>query len=396
MPGPFAVPGSDRITYDVCSLTATAPRAETNGRGLRGASTANRKRNLGDIRILLCADTHLGFDEPIRPRVERRRRGADFFDNFQRVLDDARNRRVDLVIHGGDLFFRSRVSPPIVDRAYRMLLSLAAHGIPVLIVPGNHERSVLPSSLFLSHPNIHVFARPETLVFDLTGTKIAVTSIPCERDDVRRRFRSMLDMTGWADVDCDARFLCLHQAIEGARVGPSDFTFRSGRDVVRMADLPAEFDAVLAGHIHRAQVLSRRRPDGTSMPVLYPGSVERTSFAEMREPKGYLDLTLGRAPGPGRRRLTFDFVPLPTRPMHDLVLGPGLEDPGEARAFLRSQLALLDPHSIVRLRWADGVPFEARSALTGALLREVTPTTMNLTSGGAIFAARTCARNTLG
>lgn len=349
-------------------------------------------RNLGDIRILFCADTHLGFDEPIRPRVQRRRRGPDFFDNFQRLLDAARDRRVDLVIHGGDLFFRSRVPPPIVDRVYRMLQSFAAHGIPVLIVPGNHERSVLPSSLFLSHPNIHVFVRPETRVFDLTGTKVAVTGIPCERDDVRRRFRPVLDRTGWADVDCDVRFLCLHQAIEGARVGPSEFTFRSGNDVVRMADLPSEFDAVLAGHIHRAQVLSRRRPDGTSMPILYPGSIERTSFAEMREPKGYLDLTLGGAPGPGRRHLAFDFVLLPARPMHDLVLGPGLDDPGEARAFLESRLALLDPDSVVRLRWADEVPFEARSAVTGALLREVTPTTMNLMLGGAFFAVRSSTR----
>jgi DNA repair exonuclease SbcCD nuclease subunit len=352
-------------------------------------------RNLGDIRILLCADTHLGFDEPMRPRVERRRRGPDFFDNFKRVLDHARDRRVDLVIHGGDLFFRSRLPAPIVDRVYGMLLGLAADGIPILIVPGNHERSLLPSSLFLNHPNIHILARPETRVFDLRGTKVAVTGIPCERVAVRQRFRSLLDMTGWVDVECDARFLCLHQAVEGARVGPSDFTFRSGADVIRMADLPSAFDAVLAGHIHRSQVLSRRRPDGTSMPVLYPGSTERTSFAEMREPKGYLDLTLGGDSGPGRRHLTFDFVPLPARPMHDLLLGPGLDNPDETRAFLKSQLARLDPHSIIRIRWADGVPLEARSAVTGALLREVAPPTMNVELGGAFSAARSGDRRAL-
>ena len=167
-----------------------------------------------------------------------------------------------------------------------------------MIVPGNHERSVLPSSLFLTHPNIHVFTRPETRVFELAGTRVAVTGIPCARDDVRRRFRSLLDRTGWAGEACDVRFLCLHQAIEGAQVGPSDYTFRSGADVIRMADLPPEFDAVLAGHIHRAQVLSHRRPDGTSMPVVYPGSIERTSFAERREPKGYFDLTVGGIPTP--------------------------------------------------------------------------------------------------
>jgi DNA repair protein SbcD/Mre11 len=299
-------------------------------------------RHQEDVRILLCADTHLGFDEPVRPRVERRRRGTDFFDNFQRVLDSARDRRADLVIHGGDLFFRSRVPPSIVDRVYRMLLRFAAHGIPILIVPGNHERSVLPSSLFLSHPNIHVFTQPETQVFDIMGTRIAVTGIPCARDGVRRQFRSLLARTDWAEAACDARFLCLHQAIEGAQVGPSNFTFRSGDDVIPIAELPSAFDAVLAGHIHRAQTLFHRRPDGTSMPVIYPGSTERTSFAEMHEPKGYFWLTVGGSPDNGqRRRMTYEFVPLPARPMHKVVLGPGLNDTREARAFLKPRLAML-------------------------------------------------------
>ncbi len=310
----------------------------------------------GDIRILLCADTHLGFDEPIRPRVERRRRGADFFANFQRVLDEARTRRVDLVVHGGDLFFRSRVPGRIVDRVYAMLRAFAEGGIPILIVPGNHERSVLPTSLFLSHPNIHVFAEPETKLFDVAGTRIAFTGIPSVRGHVGRRFRSLLASTRWAESACDVRFLCLHQTVEGARVGPADFTFRAGEDVVSIADIPCEFDAVLAGHIHRRQVLKRPRPDGTSVPVVYPGSIERTSFAERLEPKGFYDVTIHAPPGEGavdsggagdsagaagpaaapgrpesalpkRRRLTLAFLELPTRPMHDLDLDPGLRTP---------------------------------------------------------------------
>jgi len=336
-----------------------------------------------DLRILLCADTHLGFDEPVRPRVERRRRGPDFFATFQRVLDRAREIRADLVVHGGDLFFRSRVPPAIVDRVYRMLWSLADDGIPLAIVPGNHERSVLPSSLFLSHPNLHVFLRPETRVLDLRGTKVALTGIPCARDGVRGRFGALLAAADWAGTPGDARFLCLHQAIEGAQVGPADFTFRAGDDVVRMADLPPEFDAVLAGHIHRAQILFRRRPDGTTMPVLYPGSTERTSFAEMREPKGYFELSLRGVPGPGRRSLAYAFTPLPARPMREIVLGPEIRDPGAARAFLQAQFALLEPDAVVRLRWAEAVPFDARNAVTGALLREIAPPAMNLELGGA-------------
>jgi hypothetical protein len=53
-------------------------------------------------------------------------------------------------------------------------------------------------------------------------------------------------------------------------------------------------------------------------PVIYSGSVERTSFAERDEEKGYWLLTLGLA-GAGRGKLLeLSFVPLPARPMVDL------------------------------------------------------------------------------
>ena len=66
----------------------------------------------------------------------------------------------------------------------------------------------------------------------------------------------------------------------------------------------------MESHIHRGQRLSRCL-DGTpfAAPVFYPGSVERTSFAERFETKGYLVLH-ARA---GRVE-TFDWRPLPTQP----------------------------------------------------------------------------------
>ena len=37
------------------------------------------------IRILFCADTHLGFDHPGRTRIAGRHRGPDFFANYRRA-----------------------------------------------------------------------------------------------------------------------------------------------------------------------------------------------------------------------------------------------------------------------------------------------------------------------
>jgi len=41
------------------------------------------------VRLLLIADTHLGFDLPVRPRVARRRRGHDFIANYRAALAPA-------------------------------------------------------------------------------------------------------------------------------------------------------------------------------------------------------------------------------------------------------------------------------------------------------------------
>ena len=66
------------------------------------------------IKILLLADTHLGFDHPVRPSTSKPRRGEDFFNNFKLVLKYAEQNEIDLVLHGGDFFFRSKVPQKIV------------------------------------------------------------------------------------------------------------------------------------------------------------------------------------------------------------------------------------------------------------------------------------------
>ncbi len=336
------------------------------------------------IRLVLVADTHLGFDAPVRPRVKRRRRGPDFFANFQRVLDHAVARRVDMVVHGGDLFFRSRVPPPIVDRAYNMMCRFADQAIPILIVPGNHERSALPQSVFLSHPNIHVFTDPMTMRFEFERVTLAVSGFPFARRDVRARFRDLIDETGWSRTHGDVRLLCMHQTLEGARVGPAGYTFRRGHDVIRISEIPSVFDAVLAGHIHRRQILTAHPPDGGTIPILYPGSTERTSFAERAEPKGFYKIEIVARGGGERPAVSTTFLPLSARPMEELVLG-GLTDPRQLERFVRARLKTFSPDAIVRFSAAPGVPHDVRTALTSEMLRKLVPPTMNVQISGGLF-----------
>jgi len=267
------------------------------------------------VRVLLLADTHLGLDQPLRPRVARRRRGQDFWANYTRALEPARRGEVDLVVHGGDLLYRSRVPAGLTARALQPLKDLADSGVPVALVPGNHERSAIPHPLLAMHPGLLVFDRPRTFALELAGARVALAGFPCERR-VREVFPALLAASGWDRAPADVRLLCLHQAVEGARVGPQEFTFTTAADVVRAADLPTGLAAVLCGHIHRHQVLVRdlagRR---LACPVVYPGAIERTSPAERHETKGYVLLELVPAAGPGGRLARHRFEPLPTGPM---------------------------------------------------------------------------------
>ncbi len=345
-----------------------------------------------NIRLVFLADTHLGFDYPIRPRVDRRRRGQDFFDNFQRVLSFAIDKKVDMVIHGGDFFFRSRIPPKIVDMAYQLLFEFADMGIPIFIVPGNHERSKLPESLFLSHPNIYIFHKPQTYSMVISETSVCIAGFPSERDNIRYRFTSTVEKTRLNTHSADIKLLCLHQAVEGARVGPSNYTFQNGQDVIRKQDLPAECLAILCGHIHRKQILMHypdQNPKG--IPVIYPGSTERTSFAEKSEEKGFFDIKFSYSDEKKWKIQSQNFRLLPTRPMVDLYLEGHIKIEN-LKPYLLSKLSGINSDAIVRLKCNGELDEKIKIMLTSRFLRENFLATLNFQLSSDFYSFRRASR----
>jgi DNA repair protein SbcD/Mre11 len=330
------------------------------------------------VRILLLADTHLGFDQTARPRIKRRRRGDDFFKNYVRALRPALQGQVDIVVHGGDLLFRSKVPAGLVQKALQPLFAVADSGVKVFLVPGNHERSRIPFRLLAGHSGLHIFDKPQTFCIELHGQRVALSGFPCDRDQVRRNFRTLLSQTGYKETQADIRLLCLHQAFEGARVGPHNYTFRYSPDVIKAADLPAGFAAVLCGHIHRQQVLSHDLGGGRlACPVFYPGSIERTSRAEKDEAKGFFTIELSSAQ-PGGQVGRYTFNQLPARPMVDLVLEVKGLDPLELKARLEHEIEKLDPDSIVRIEPLGPIGEDSRQILKAESLRGLAPASMNI------------------
>jgi len=317
------------------------------------------------------ADTHLGFDYPVKPRVERRRRGHDFFDNFKRILDYAVVEKVDLVVHGGDFFFRSKIPQLIVDKAYGMLYDFAESGIPTVIVPGNHERSELPISFLTSHPNIHIFDEPGAMMLNIAGNIVALCGFPFIRNNVRGNFPHLIQELAEGIDESDLKLLCLHQSVAGAKV--VGYTFFYGPDVIQVEDIPDYFDAVLCGHIHRRQTLWKTSKT-KSIPILYPGSIERTSFAERDEDKGFYVLHY-HPEEDGLELGKIEEVNLPCRPMVEIVVSNMPPIPKELTDWFQEEISKISADSVVRIKCESN---SVRKILTADFLRVTFPESMNV------------------
>jgi DNA repair exonuclease SbcCD nuclease subunit len=85
--------------------------------------------------------------------------GRDGTAGLAAVLARARDCQADVVLLAGDTFDNNRVPAPVIDRAGRLL---ADAGIPIVILPGNHDPA-LPDCVFVrggygSIPNVSVLS----------------------------------------------------------------------------------------------------------------------------------------------------------------------------------------------------------------------------------------------
>jgi len=137
---------------------------------------------------------------------------------------------------------------------------------------------------------------------------------------------------------------------------------------------------VLSGHIHRAQQLDHDlagRP--LPAPVLYPGSIERTSFAERCEEKYFVTLEIDPEVDPPL--LEVEYHPLPTRPMVKLDIPAGNKTTREIMTLIQKRVATLDPQSVVRIAFTGPERGKVPAGISSTLLRELAPPTMNICLG---------------
>lgn len=227
------------------------------------------------MKVLQITDTHLGHVLPVLGAPQGYSRAQEAADRFREALEPALREEVDLVVHSGDLFDRSAPPSEAIACAVETLREVARR-VPVVVIPGNHDRRGLRR--YLPFSDLHVVDQPER--FEIGG--LALGLVPFVRD--AHAWSASASRVG-EGVDV----VVAHQAFHGHQV--PGFTFRFGQqaDTIGAHQLPKGVSHIMCGHIHHRQRLVLGDAE-----VYVPGSTLRTSFAEQHEPKGAAIWSFGR------------------------------------------------------------------------------------------------------
>lgn len=276
------------------------------------------------MRVLHLTDTHLGADGWYRGAPPGWRRADDHLAACRAALAPALREEVDAVVHTGDVFDRSKPPRKAIDDAAALFVEVARR-VPVLLMPGNHDRHGLRLHYAGGLPGVQILDEP---------TRVRLGDIDVVAVPYRRDLRE-----GWvAPALADGADLLLsHQSVDGCTV--PGFTFRVGlhAETVGLRHLP-RVPRIANGHIHPRQVLRLGETE-----VVFAGSTERTSFVERHQPKGYV---LWRFDADAR----WSWVDLPTRPMQVLA-GEAELDGVRAGALVQVKDPALDEAVLARGGW---------------------------------------------
>lgn len=231
------------------------------------------------VKIAHLADTHLGYRQ-----YGLEEREEDFYDAFKNVVNDIIEKKVDYVIHSGDLFEQPK--PPIKALlvAQECFIKLMENNIEVFVIAGNHDilqkrHSALPQELY-ENDNFHILSTKDNRY--VLKEDIYLTGLPYLQKTHEEIVKEILDDLVLETIEHEHSILMLHGGVK------KFFNFECEFE---LDTIPEGFDYYALGHIHE-RILDNFK-NGT---LCYPGSTEIKNKGEIKEykdkGKGYTLLTI--------------------------------------------------------------------------------------------------------
>ena len=349
------------------------------------------------MRFIHTADLHLG----------KRLHDVPLLEDQIYMLGELRKlaveRAADAVLIAGDVYQSSSPPSEAMSAFDSFVTALAADGIRVFAVSGNHdsERRIAYLASLVRGSGIYVSERFTGTLQQFTLTdehgEIVVSLLPFVKPiNVRRCFpeetiESYQDAVAAvlrrSPIDTAKRnILVCHQFITGAEPAGSEELSVGGVENIDAA-LFGDFDYVALGHIHRAQRVGRET-------VRYAGSPLKYSLAEAGHKKSVAVVDMG-----AKGDVNIELVPL--EPLHDvrevegfiaeIMRMPYSED--YVRVTVRDELVPPDARVTVATVFPNLLRFEVRNSKTGEAAESIAVQDVEDKSVEELFCEFFCLQN---
>ncbi len=325
------------------------------------------------MKFLHTADIHLGSNTYGRLDAETglNTRLLDFKRCFEFMVQRGLDEDIDLFLFCGDAYRTADPSPTQQKVFAECLRPIADAGIPIVMIVGNHDHPVSfgkASALDIFgfiQGDVHLFRRPEKAVIETKSGPLQLLAMPwpirsmlLSKDEHRKKAPSEVrdfieelyaGFIANAAEECDPALptvLAGHFSVVGAELAGSERTSLIAHEPkfgVGALALPP-IDYVALGHIHRRQ----DRNAGHQPPVVYCGSIERISFKEWDDEKGFalVEIDVSGA----EKKTTFSFVDTPARRFIDVKVD-AREAPAPTEAILAALAKQDVADAVVRVRY---------------------------------------------
>lgn len=220
------------------------------------------------MRFVHFTDTHLGKSEE-----HLKERELDFHKAFEQVIDYAIEKKVDFVIHTGDIFDTARPSTDTLVFVVNQLLRLKEAEIPLFVTAGSHDIgmdgtiiSVLDAAGLLKNLSNKRYYRHDGEKIIMSGEEIGncfICGVVGRRAHIDKIYQALVP-----EKRKEYNIFMFHHIISDINEKFAD---------IPTSLLPKNFDYYAGGHWHG--YFEKKLGNGV---VVYPGSTEFNDLKEMK------------------------------------------------------------------------------------------------------------------
>jgi len=226
------------------------------------------------MNFIHCADLHLcikkyGISDP---KTGLNSRVLDDLKQFDKIIDYAINKKIDLFLIAGDVFDK-RTPDEIVQREFaKRLRILIDNKITTVVLTGNHEGVTSTdmahclSSIDIINDSEYLFIVDKPKMVLIKKLKVSILCLPYNKTNVFENIKSNVELP---------IILLGHILVNGAE--QNGHILNNGMSILNFKGSDIVYRAL--GHIHKRQKVGR---------YVYSGSINRINFGDEGDDKGFI------------------------------------------------------------------------------------------------------------